>query len=73
MICVGTELVNKVNGLRAVVKDMTRNGIYVLSSESVHLGFSNICENPFMSTEDIKVESNLLNKYIRDKVWEALK
>ncbi|AIY81056.1 hypothetical protein U728_756 [Clostridium botulinum 202F] len=70
MVHVGTKLVNKVNGLTATVKDITRNGVYILSAEAVYVGFANTCEKPFMKTEKKEVDINLLNKYIKDGTWQ---
>lgn len=72
MIFKGNKLRNTINGLTATVEDITRNGVFILCVEAVYLGFSNICEKPFMKTERITVDKRLMQKYIDDGTWKVV-
>lgn len=70
MVPVGTELINTINGLGARIKDITRNGMYIVEIEFIYLSFKNTCKNPLKKTKEIIIESNLLNEYIKRGVWK---
>ena len=72
MILKGYKLKNTINGLNATVEDITRNGVFILCAEAIYLGFSNICEKPFMGTERITVDRRLMQKYIDDGTWKVV-
>ena len=72
MILKGCKLRNSINGLNATVEDITRNGVFILNAETVHLGFSNTCKKPFIRTERMSIDSKLLHKYIDMGTWKVI-
>lgn len=72
MIFKGNKLRNTINGLTATVEDITRNGVFILCVEAIHLGFNNICDKPFIKTERITVDRKLIQKHIDDGIWKVV-
>lgn len=73
MIFKGDKLRNSINGLTAIVEDITNNGVFVLSTEAIYLGFSSICEKPFIGNERITIDTKSMQKYIDIGTWEVVK
>lgn len=71
-IYVGMKLINKINGLKATVKDISVNGVVILETTALHLGFEKMTDKVEEITERVETSRMLFDKYISDGVWEII-